>query len=126
MADFIMLGSTESGSRALASPKMDMFNNSLLGILESIATVINRFLIPRLWKLNNFDNQYMPFIKPGRVSNVDLDRLGKYISDLASAGMPLFPDDGLEANLREAGELPEKDMESNFPDDVGLINEDEV
>ncbi|MCP4393429.1 MAG: hypothetical protein GY804_04060 [Alphaproteobacteria bacterium] len=122
MADFLMLGSTDSGSRALASPKMDMFNNSLMGILESIASVINRFLVSRLWKLNNFDAQYIPYIKPGRVSSVDLDRLGKYISDLSSAGMPLFPDDSLESELRGAADLPEKNMEDIYVDDVSLVN----
>ncbi len=124
LADFIMLGSTDSGSRALSTGKMDMFNNALLGWLEQIASIINRFLIPRLWNRNNFDAQHMPYIKPGRVSAVDLDRLGKYISDLSSAGMPLFPDDSLESELRGAADLPEKNMEDIYVDDVSGLNTD--
>lgn len=125
LADFIMLGSTDSGSRALSTGKMDMFNNALSGWLEQIAAIINRFLIPRLWKLNNFDAQYIPYIKPGRVSSVDLDRLGKYISDLSSAGMPLFPDGSLETELRNAADLPEKNMDDVFVDEVNSIDTDE-
>ena len=109
LADFMMLGSSSSGSFAMSKDKSELFIQAVTGWVASIAEVLNRYLIPKLWRLNDFDKTYMPYLSPGRVAPVDLESLGKYISDLASAGAPLFPDDDLESTLRKAADLPEKD-----------------
>lgn len=108
MADFLMLGSNDRGSFAMSKDKSSLFVKSTDGWLQSMADTINKHLIPKLWKLNAFPPETMPYVSPGNVAPVDLDELGKYISDLARAGAPLFPDEELESHLRDSAGLPEK------------------
>ena len=124
LADFILLGSGDKGSWALSKDKSNLFVRTLSGLSEAIAETLNRHLIPKLWKYNNFDPKYMPFLRPGRVVEADLLELGSYIKDLAGAGATLFPDDDLENELREAADLPEKDPEMSMEDDPTLVSPD--
>lgn len=116
MADFMMLGSTDSGSFALSRDKSNLFIRAIKGWMDSIAETLNRKLIPKLFAMNGLDTDYMPFLSYGEIAPVDLEELGRYISDLARSGAPLFPDDDLERVLRNAAGLPEKDP--------NLVNED--
>jgi hypothetical protein len=109
LADFLMLGSDKAGSFALSKDKSSLFIHATEGWLKTICETINKYLIPRLWKLNKFDAKYMPKLRSGRVMPVNLEELGKYVSDLAGAGMPLFPDEFLEDELRNAADLPKKE-----------------
>ena len=84
---------------------------------------MNKNLVPRLWGLNGFDIKYMPKAKPGPVGKIDIDELGKYISDLARAGAPLFPDEKLEGELRHAANLPPKNIEDTVAAEDGVIGE---
>jgi hypothetical protein len=122
LADFLMLGSGDSGSWALSKDKSNLFIRTLSGWLEAAAETLNRYLIPRLWRYNNFDPNYMPFLRPGRIAEADLFELGSYIKDLAGAGATLFPDDDLENELREAADLPEKDPSMSMEDDFTISN----
>jgi hypothetical protein len=122
LADFIMLGSTDRGSFALSKDKSNLFIKALEGWNEAIAETLNRYLIPRLWRMNNFDRQYMPYLRPGAVAPVDLDSVGQFISDLSRAGAPLFPDDELENTLRAAADLPEKDPTMAQEDNPTLVS----
>lgn len=119
LADFIMLGSSDKGSFALSKDKTQMFTRALTGWLETIATTINRHLIPKLWALNSFDRTIMPRLSPGNIDPVDLDQLSTFIERISRAGAPLFPDDTLENNLRELGGLPEKTAEEGL-ENAGL------
>jgi len=47
----------------------------------------------------------------GDIETVDLKELGEYVAKLAGAGMPLFPDEEVENQLRLQGGLPEKSEE---------------
>lgn len=114
LADFIMLGSGDKGSFALSKDKTGMFTRALSGWLESIASIVNRHLIPKLWKINNFDKSIMPHLTPGNIEPVDLEKLSAFVERLSRAGAPLFPDDALENNLRELGGLPEKTEEEGL------------
>lgn len=121
LADFILLGSGDTGSWALSKDKSNLFVRALSGWTESIAETINRHLIPKLWKHNSFDAAYMPFLRPGRVVDADLLELGGFIRDIAGAGAMLFPDDDLENELRDAADLPEKDPMMVQEDDPTLV-----
>lgn len=131
LADFIMLGSDKSGSFALSKDKSSFFTHAVEGWLKVITETINRRLIPMLWELNSMDAKYMPKLTTGRVSPVNLDELGKYISDLAGSGMPLFPDEGLEEELRNLADLPQKegdaisDFDIKEPGGSGIVSDDE-
>lgn len=105
LADFIMLGDTK-GSYALSKNKSELFLRACETYLNVIAEVLNRFLLPRIWTYNGLPPELMPKMKPGRVAPVDLVELGAYITALAGAGAPLFPDPATEEYVREAGGLP--------------------
>ena len=111
MADFLMLGSNDRGSFAMSKDKSSLFVKGTEGWLNAIAEVINKDLIPRLWRLNAFDPKDQPYLLPGNIAPIDLDELGKYISDLSKAGAPLFPDPELEDVLRQAADLPNRPAE---------------
>lgn len=109
LADFILLGHEKVGSFALSSSKTHLFSVALGAWLDSIAAVFNRHAIPRLFQLNGFTLERLPELKPGDIETPDLKELGEYIQRLAGTGMPLFPDDTLEAHLRQVAGLPEKE-----------------
>lgn len=114
LADFIMLGQSERGGWALSKNKTDFFAGALEGWLESIASVLNRHLVPRLWSLNGFDRDVMPYFVPGKVAPENLEELGSFIEKLARAGFTLAPDDDLENDLRDKAGLPEKAPENTI------------
>lgn len=106
MADFIMIGHDSVGSKALASTKSQLFTAALGGLLDNVCAVFNRFGIPMLMQLNGLPPELTPVLAHADVENVPLESLSKYISDLAGAGMPLFPDADLEEALRDMAKLP--------------------
>jgi len=108
LADFIQMGHEIRGTNNLAVTKVDMFYQAIEGWLNSQAAVLNRYALPRLWKLNGDDLDLMPSFKPDMAQRLDLDSLGAYLANLKLAGMPLFPDDDLQKFLREAGGMPEE------------------
>ena len=84
--------------------------------MSSIAAVLNRHMVTRLWKLNGFDPESQPRLKPGRIAPVDIEALGDYIQKLSNAGFPLFPDETLERHLLSSANLPETATSDNDPD----------
>ncbi|CAB5220242.1 hypothetical protein UFOVP238_5 [uncultured Caudovirales phage] len=112
LTDFILLGHEKVGSFSLSSDKTDVFTTSLAAVLQGIADVINRHAIPRLFKLNGWQPEFLPEIKFEDIETQDLGQLAAYVSSLVGSGMPLFPDPDLEAHLRAAAHLPEKSDEA--------------
>lgn len=106
LADFIFLGQGSVGSFALSSDKTALFATAIGGFLNAVAGVFNRHLLPRIWELNSFDPDMMPKLVPGDVETVNLGELGTFITAIAGAGMPLFPDRDLENHLRESAGWP--------------------
>ena len=115
LADFILLGQSSAGSFALSKSKTQLFLQALEGYLNGLAAVLNRFLLPRLWRLNGLAPALMPTMVPGKVAPEDIAELAEFISKLAGAGARLFPDDALENDLRGAAGLPE------LPDDADAL-----
>lgn len=116
LADFIVMGTGQTGNRAARDSATDFFMKAIESYLDKILGVINRKLIPRIWAVNNLPQEYMPCLTYDGLVPVDLAELGQYIKDISGAGMPLFPDDSLEAHLREKGGLPAKDMDEVYED----------
>ncbi|CAB4130416.1 hypothetical protein UFOVP119_40 [uncultured Caudovirales phage] len=106
LADFVFLGQGSTGSFALSSNKTELFATAIGAFTKSIADVINRHLLPRLWKLNGLDFEIMPSMVPGDLEAPDLGALGAFIQQLSASGAPLFPDRELENALRTAANLP--------------------
>ena len=114
LCDFIEMGHTSRGAQNLAETKVDLFMQAAEGWLNSIAAVLNRHALPRLWRINGFDRALMPQFVPDMAQRTDLDALGKFILSLSQAGMPLFPDDDLEAYVRDAAGLPDASDNDSF------------
>ena len=106
LADFIFLGQQAVGSFALSSDKTALFATAIGGFLTSIADVLNRHLVDRLWRLNGLPPEFKPKLVPGDLEKPNLGELAQYIQTLAGAGAPLFPDRQLENHLREAAGMP--------------------
>lgn len=106
IAQFLMMSQSGSkGGFAQSRNETDLFFRAVEGMVNNIASTINRQLIPKIWRINGLNQMIMPFIKPGRLDPVDIDQLGNFIKNLASAGFSLF-DPETEEFLREAGGLP--------------------
>jgi len=106
LADFIFLGQQATGSFALSSDKTALFASAISAFIRAIEGVFNRHLLPRLWLLNGFDSATMPVLSCGDLEHANLGELSQYITSLAGAGMPLFPDRELENFLRKTAGLP--------------------
>lgn len=106
LADFIFLGQNAVGSFALSSDKTALFATAIGAYTKAIAETFNRHLLPRLWRLNGMDPQFMPCLVPGDLEKPDLTALADFISKLTSAGAAMFPDRDLENHLRQAAGLP--------------------
>lgn len=110
LADFLLLGqgAGATGSWAMHSDKTKLFSQSIGAFLDIISETFNRFAVPRLFNLNDFQISDFPKLMHGDLQSVDLKELGDYITKLAGAGMPLFPslDGKLEEYLMEAADLP--------------------
>lgn len=106
LSDFLLLGSDRVGSFALGTAKIDLWTLAVDSIAKSIAEVVNQFAIPRLLKLNAMRTDRMPQLTYGQVSSVELIDVADYVSKLVGVGA-IMPDQGLEAHLRQLGDLPE-------------------
>ena len=106
LADFILLGQRNVGSFALASEKTDLFASALGALMDSIAEVLNREAIPKLFAVNGWTGE-CPYIVHGDIETPDLDKLSNFILRLSNAGALKVPDEGLERHLRRVASLPE-------------------
>lgn len=106
MADFILLGQSDTGSYALSSDKTDLFTTALKTWVNSIQSVFNRKAVVKLFKVNGFSLERLPKITAGKIRKVDLSEVAEYINTLAGAGAPIFPDRELEDYLRRLADLP--------------------
>lgn len=106
LADFMLLGQEKVGSYSLATSKTSLFTTSLGAFLDMICEVFNRYAIPRLFSLNDFQLSDYPELKHGDIGSVDLTELGQYINALTSAGMPIFPNPDLEKHFLEVAGIP--------------------
>jgi phage gp29-like protein len=107
LADFILLGSEQVGSYALAVSKSDIFMQALHAWLDMIAEVFNRYAIPRLFALNpGLPQENLPTLQHGEVDAPNLQELGQFIKDLTGVGV-LTPGPELEGYLRQVANLPE-------------------
>ena len=107
LTDFIQMGHSNRGAQNLADTKVDLFLSSVEGWLNSMASVINNDALPRLWALNGFDRDRMPLIVPDMAQQVDLKMLGDFVLALSQSGVQMFPDEDLEAYVRDAAGLPD-------------------
>jgi len=108
LAQFIMLGMEKVGSYALSQHQGDLFTMAISAWLESIAEVINRHAIPRLFRYNSFPGiTGLPELKASPIGVPDLKAVADYVNRLSEAEV-LTPDAELERHLRQLARLPER------------------
>lgn len=114
MADFILLGHEKVGSFALSDSKTKLFAVAIGAWLDAIKETFNSVAIPRLVDMNPFDtSRGYPELDHGDIESIDLEALGNFITALAGAGMPLFPDQELERYVRVRAGMPEAPVEDD-------------
>ncbi len=116
LADFVLLGHQNVGSFALSSDKTELFSVALGAFLDLICEVFNKQAIPRLIDLNGKHFSGItdyPKLVHGDIETQDLDKLGKFVSQMVGIGA-ITPDSGIEAYLRMAANLPEMDPETIY------------
>lgn len=107
LADFMMLGQNGSGSnRALAEDKTEMFETTLNYFSDSVADVLNKQVLPRLWEINGFDPEIMPELQPSPVDKRDVAKLATFLKTLTEAGATIFPNPDLVDALFDEAQLP--------------------
>ncbi len=105
LAGFVHLGQDAVGSRALAEPQQQLFQKALQGWVDGVAEVLNRWAVPRLFALNDFNVEKLPEFKPEEIADTALNELGSFIKDTAQAGMDwgfLTDEDNISDDLRQA------------------------
>lgn len=112
LAMFLMLGSDGSGSLSLGQDQSNLFLKAIQGWLEMVYATVNRQLVPMLWALNGFPDEYMPRVSAGDVTTKTATQVAAFVRDLAAAGI-LLTDDDTEDYLREVGGLPPKPEADN-------------
>ena len=108
LADFLFLGQNSTGTYALAETRNDLFAMSITSILDAIQDVINSYAVPKLFRLNAFDNPYsLPRVQHGKVSTVNLNDLGNFVANLGRSGIAVTDPDQINYLLRMAN-MPEQ------------------
>lgn len=97
LADFIMLGHQGTGSYALSDDKTKLFSTALGAWLKSIAAVLNRQGLPRLYALNGWNPSEVSKYVPGDIEKEDVERFSNAIVALTGAGW-LTPGSELDEN----------------------------
>lgn len=128
LADFIFLGQDKVGSYSLSSDKTTLFATALGTYLSIIRDVFNRFQLPRLWKLNGMDMEWMPNVEFGDLEKPDLAAISSFLDAMAANGAQVFPDRELENHLRDKAGFPKlpEDSEGEERDLLGQGDEDNV
>ena len=133
LGEFILLGSESVGSFALADSKTSLFAQALGTYLDSIASELNNQAIPKLMRLNGFEEHNFPSLAYDDIETPELAELTGALSGLVGAGV-LTPDDKLEDFVRDYANLPLVDSMSARvdpeagvpPDDFGPYAEPET
>jgi hypothetical protein len=108
LADFIMLGGQQVGSYALADSKTDMFATAVGAWLDSIAAVLNRTLIPLLFRVNGWGAAKLCWFEPGDLDQRDIAQFADALAKLGAAGFVTPGGKLTEAKVRAIIGLPDE------------------
>jgi hypothetical protein len=111
LSEFLMLGSSSTGSYALSKSKTDLFLRALESYIQTIVDVLNKQLVERLWEINGLNYDLMPKVVAGDVAPHDLKELGSYLRNLNGADINLSDQVDIIDALLDNAELPTLDRE---------------
>ena len=112
LAQFLTLGQNRAGgSRALGTSMMDLFNISVAGHLDNIEGTINRFMVRKLFEMNEFPGiTGLPSIQHTNVGEMTMKEFVDSIAKLHNTGFPLKDPGAVNTTRKKLG-LPELDPE---------------
>ena len=113
LADFILLGHEKVGSFALSSNKTDIFAVALGAWLQEIASVLNRYALPRLYELNGWDSAETAAFVPGDLEQVDLSQFAQVVPALTAAGWITPGGEVDEQHVRQVIGLPTRSVDAD-------------
>jgi hypothetical protein len=125
LANFMLAGSTEAGSRATSSSQQDIFMKSNRWIANLVCEMFNMFLIPKLIGYN-FDTDEFPKLKVRNIGETrDLQQLFAAVANATHEDV-IVPDDGLEAWARRVFDMPLKQPETARVQSTEIITRDKT
>lgn len=108
LANFLLLGSSGSGSWALSTDQSDFFLSGIDYIPKMILNQLNRTLIPRLVQMNRGPREKYPILKHSGIMDKGGKELAEVLKFLGDSQW-LKPDDKSEKFLRTKYGLPPAD-----------------
>lgn len=107
LADFLFFGTNgNTGNQANLGNRTELWIKAIQARIDSNTECINRQLVPQLWELNGWPDEYKPTLRAGAVNKESADVLVSSLQKLAQAGAPVFPDDKLQEHLYNELGLP--------------------
>jgi len=122
LAQFLELGATSSGSRALSEDQSDLFLQSVEAVANNIVDVVNKYAIPQLVDLNYSNVERYPEINYNDITKTDVEKIASAYETLARAG-GVTPGENDEQYFRELLSLPEREEEEEPDVDQPKKNE---
>lgn len=110
--DGLLLGDKASGNRALGEDKSRNLYLGVNGTVDDIREAIERDVRDPLWALNGLPDELKPKLKTEDVAFKDVVALSTMLSNMATAGAMLAPDDPAIDDMRDLAGLsraPEPD-----------------
>ena len=89
LADFMGLGRDAVGSRALADPKIELWQKALEWVADVIAETLTRHAVPRLMALNGVPRALSPTLTHSPVKETDVAAMALAMKDFSGAGVPV-------------------------------------
>lgn len=97
----LLIGSTDSGSRALSDDKSKNLYLQANSTVQDIAQSFRVDLITAIWALNGLPPELMPSITPEDVAFQSVEMVAKTLRDMAAAGAVLSEDDPVIQDVRD-------------------------
>lgn len=134
MADFLLLGSKETGSFALSKTKFSAFLKALKTWLDSICEQVNLKAIPDLLRLNGKTSDRAPYLEAGTLDDISLEQLGDFVDILIKAGIQFTDEEQMylksRANIpvdaKKSGATKTKKVDSEEKDTDPIEKDDKT
>jgi hypothetical protein len=107
--EHLLLGSSSTGSFALAASKATDLYMLANSVLRDIRQQAQHDLVWPIWRLNGFDEKIMPKLKTEDVSPKDVEQIARVMRDVAVAGVPMTYEDEALNSIRDLLGLPQFD-----------------
>lgn len=117
----LLLGSTSTGSQALANDKSSNLHDQINSMLRQIADAYTNDILGTIWRLNGRDPKTMPSFIVEEVSSRDAEATAKTLKDMVAAGAQFLPTDEIWQEIRQ-----DMGYSTQPPEDLQKIEENEI